>query len=156
MLAKLYAVNPWVAYGVPTLAILAAAELGRFVGVARRRHRGASMSAEITTLQASMLALLALMIGFTFSMTLTLFETRKQAVLNEANAIRTIALRARMLPEPHASEVRKLLREDVQLRIDVLREPQDQVSFEAVTPAATTCKRNSGSRPWRSTLPTRN
>ena len=133
MLAKLYAVNPWVAYGVPMLAILAAAELGRFVGVARRRHHGASMSAEITTLQASMLALLALMIGFTFSMTLTLFETRKQAVLNEANAIRTIALRARMLPEPHASEVRKLLREYVQLRIGVCREPQDQVSFEAVT-----------------------
>ena len=133
MLAKLYAVNPWVAYGVPMLAILAAAELGRFVGVARRRHRGASMSAEITTLQASMLALLALMIGFTFSMTLTLFEARKQAVLNEANAIRTIALRARMLPEPYASEVRKLLREYVQLRIDVLREPQDQVSFEAAT-----------------------
>jgi hypothetical protein len=70
MLANLYAVNPWVAYGVPTLAILAAAELGRFAGVARRRHRGASMSPEITTLQASMLALLALMIGFTFSMTL--------------------------------------------------------------------------------------
>ena len=133
MLAKLYAVNPWVAYGVPMLAILAAAELDRRVGAARRRHRGASMSAEITTLQASMLALLALMIGFTFAMTLTLFETRKQAVLNEANAIRTIALRARMLPEPHASEVRKLLREYVQLRIDVLREPQDQISFEAAT-----------------------
>ena len=132
MLAKLYAVNPWVAYGVPMLAILAAAELGRIVGVARRRRRGASMSAEITTLQASMLALLALMIGFTFSMTLTFFETRKQAVLNEANAIRTIALRARMLPE-HASEVRKLLREYVQLRIDALREPQGQVSFEAAT-----------------------
>jgi hypothetical protein len=29
--------------------------------------------------------------------------------------------------------VRKLLREYVQLRIDVLREPQDQVSFEAAT-----------------------
>jgi hypothetical protein len=130
MLAKLYAVNPWVAYGVPLLAILAAAELGRFAGVARR-HRGASMSAEITTLQASMLALLALMIGFTFSMTLTLFEARKQAVLNEASAIRTIALRARMLPEPYASEVRKLLRKYIQLRIDVLREPQDQVVFEA-------------------------
>jgi hypothetical protein len=38
-----------------------------------------------------------------------------------------------MLPEPHASEVRKLLREYVQLRIDVLREPQEQISFEAAT-----------------------
>ena len=59
MLAKLYPANPWVVYGVPMLAILGAAELGRRVGAARRRHRGASMSAEITTLQASMLALLA-------------------------------------------------------------------------------------------------
>jgi hypothetical protein len=133
MLAKLYAVNPWIAYGVPMLAILAAAELGRFVGVARRRHCGASMSAEITTLQASMLALLALLIGFTFSMALTLFEARRQAVLDEANAIRAIALRARLLPEPYASEVRKLLREYIQRRIDVLRDPQDQVSIEAAT-----------------------
>jgi hypothetical protein len=31
MLAKLYAVNPSIAYGVPMLAIRAAAELGRFV-----------------------------------------------------------------------------------------------------------------------------
>jgi hypothetical protein len=31
MLAKLYAVNPWIAYGVRMLAILAAAELGRFI-----------------------------------------------------------------------------------------------------------------------------
>jgi hypothetical protein len=132
MLAKLYAVNPWVAYGVSTLAILAAAELGRLVGVSRIRRAG-SMSAEITTLQASMLALLALMIGFTFSMTLTLFEARRQAVLNEANAIRTTALRACLLPKPHASEVRKLLREYVQLRIDLLREPQDEVLLETTT-----------------------
>jgi len=145
-------VNPWATYGVSTLAVLAAAELGRLVGVARHR-RGSSMSAEITTLQASMLALAALMIGFTFSMTLTLFEARKQAVLNEANAIRTTALRARLLPEPHASDVRKLLREYVQLRIDVLREPQDQVLRRRLA-GATSRRHNFGSRPWRSTPPT--
>ena len=77
-------------------------------------------------------------------------------MLNEANAIRTIALRARMLPEPYASEVRKLLREDVQLRIDVLREPQDQVRSKRRRAAATTCRHNFGSRPSRSTLPNRN
>lgn len=133
MLTKLYAVNPWVAYGITTLAVLAGAELGRLIGVTRRQNHGASISAEITTLQASMLALLALMIGFTFSMTLTLFEARKQAVLNEANAIHTTALRARMLPEPYGSVVRKLLRDYVQLRVDLLRKPQDEDLMEEAT-----------------------
>ena len=60
-----------------------------------------------------MLGLLALMIGFTFAMSLSRFETRRDAVLNEANAIGTTALRARLLPEPHRTEVLKLLREYV-------------------------------------------
>ena len=41
-----------------------------------------------------MLGLLALIIGFTFAMALSRFEARRAAVLNEANAIGTTALRA--------------------------------------------------------------
>jgi hypothetical protein len=41
--------------------------------------------------------------------------------LNEANAIGTTALRARLLPEPHRTEVLKLLREYVTIRLDVTR-----------------------------------
>ncbi|MFZ0207840.1 MAG: hypothetical protein WAL59_17350, partial [Roseiarcus sp.] len=36
-----------------------------------------------------------------FAMALSLFEARRDAVLNEANAIGTTALRARLLPAPH-------------------------------------------------------
>jgi hypothetical protein len=36
-----------------------------------------------------------------------------------------------MLPEPYASEVRKLLRDYLQLRIELLRKPQDEPLFEA-------------------------
>ncbi|MGC1825875.1 MAG: hypothetical protein WA723_09585, partial [Pseudolabrys sp.] len=68
-----------------------------------------------------MLGLLALMIAFTFSMALSRFEARRDAVLNEANAIGTTALRARLLPEPHRTETLKLLREYVQIRIDIVR-----------------------------------
>ena len=39
----------------------------------------------------------------------------------EANTIGTTALRARLLPEPHRAETVKLLREYVQIRLDVIR-----------------------------------
>jgi hypothetical protein len=68
-----------------------------------------------------MLGLLALMIGFTFAMSLARFEARRDAVLNEANAIGTTALRARLLPAPHSTECLKLLREYVQIRLDLTR-----------------------------------
>src|SRR5438045_5368514 len=50
-------------------------------------------------------------------MALTRFEARREAVLNEANAIGTTALRARLLPAPHREESLKLLREYAQIRI---------------------------------------
>jgi hypothetical protein len=68
--------------------------------------------------RAAILGFLALIVGFTFLMALTLFEARRDAVLNEANAIATTALRSRLLPEPHRTEALKLLREYAQIRID--------------------------------------
>ena len=38
------------------------------------------------------------------------FEARRDAILTEANAIGTTALRARLLPDPHPKEVLGLLR----------------------------------------------
>ena len=72
-----------------------------------------------STLESAVLGLLALMIGFTFAMSLSRFEARRDAILNEANAIGTTALRARLLPEPHRAEVLKLLREYVTIRLDI-------------------------------------
>jgi hypothetical protein len=42
-------------------------------------------------------------------------------VLNEANAIGTTALRARLLPEPQRAETLKLLREYVQIRLEIVK-----------------------------------
>jgi hypothetical protein len=97
--------------------IFAASEIGRRYGVFAR-VRGRDNDA---TLEAAVLGLLALMISFTFSMALTLFEARRDAVLNEANAIGTTALRARLLPAPHDARAVKLLRDYVQIRLDLYR-----------------------------------
>jgi hypothetical protein len=97
--------------------VLALSEIGWQLGT-RAVGRGSS---NLTTLESAMLGLLALMIAFTFSMALSRFEARRDAVLNEANAIGTTALRARLLPDPQRSEVLKLLREYVQIRLDIVQ-----------------------------------
>jgi len=88
-------------------SILAMSEIGWQLGTRTKGRAGSNFS----TLESAMLGLLALMLAFTFSMALTRFEARRDAVLTEANAIGTTALRARLLPEPQRSETLKLLRE---------------------------------------------
>jgi hypothetical protein len=97
--------------------VLTVSEIGWQLGV-RAEGRGSS---NLTTLESAMLGLLALMIAFTFSMALSRFEARRDAVMNEANSIGTTAFRARLLPEPHRIETLKLLREYVQIRLDIIR-----------------------------------
>ena len=79
---------------------LGPAKSSRLLGV-RATGRGGD---NVSTLEGAILGLLALMIGFTFAMALSRFEARRDAVLNEANAIGTTALRARLLPAPHGAE----------------------------------------------------
>lgn len=82
---------------VSSLALLLAGEIGHRFGLR------AAGEANVSTLEAAMLGLLALMIGFTFSMALTRFELRRETILNDANGIGTAALRASLLPAPHAA-----------------------------------------------------
>jgi hypothetical protein len=78
----------------------------------------------VSTLESAMLGLLALIIGFSFAMALSRFEARRDAVLNEANAIGTTALRARLLPDPYRTETLRLLRQYIQIRLDIVQRGQ--------------------------------
>ena len=98
-------------------SIMAMSEIGWQLGTRAKGRTGSNFS----TMESAMLGLLALMLAFTFSMALTRFEARRDAVLTEANAIGTTALRARLLPEPQRSETLKLLRENVQIRLEIVK-----------------------------------
>ena len=100
-------------------AILAAIEIGRWLGV----HVGDQNDDNVPTLEGAAIGLLALMVGFTFAMSLSRFEARRDAISAEANAIGTTALRARLLPEPHRKEVLELLRDYVKVRLDLTQHP---------------------------------
>lgn len=130
MLDRFFAVNPWLSYVLSIVVVLVAAEIGNIAGNRIRRRNPDAMSTEITTFQSAALGLLALIIGFTFAMTLSLYDARKKAVLDEANAIRTTALRAEVLPAPNGEQIHKLLRDYIQLRIAMIQARKSPALFE--------------------------
>ncbi len=105
-----------------------AGELGRRYGVRNSRFGTKDIGAP----EGAILGLLALMISFTFAMALARYDSRREAVLTEANAIGTTALRARLLPAPLDVEALKLLRAYVHLRIDSPLEPSPERLTTAV------------------------
>ena len=89
--------------------------IGRFVQ-ARTDTETKSLTGSI---QASILGLLALLLGFTFSMAMQRFDNRSQALIEEANAIGTAVLRVDLLPVQYQTETNQLLRQYIDLRIDI-------------------------------------
>jgi hypothetical protein len=90
----------------------AAAVLGGFLA---RRPRGSPSGATESEggqegfVISAVLGLLALLLGFTFSIAVDRFDARRLLVLEEANAIGTTYLRAQLLPEPHRTRMSDLL-----------------------------------------------
>ena len=110
------------------IVLLIASEVGHAFGWR------AAEEANVTTLEAAILGLLALMISFTFSMGLTRFDERRVAVLNESNAIGTAALRARLLPAPQSVESLKLFSQYVAIRLAITqRVPSPSEMSTAIT-----------------------
>lgn len=71
------------------------------------------------------------MIGFTFAMALARFDSRRDALLNEADAIGTTALRARLLPAPYNAQALNVLRDYVQIRLDITQRTPSPVELSA-------------------------
>ena len=83
----------------------------------RLRRRVAEARDDFDIILGATLTLLALIIGFTFSMALSRYDQRKDYEEAEANAIGTAYLRAELLPAEDAGRVRTLLRDYVEQRL---------------------------------------
>jgi len=89
--------------------VLAAIEGGYRLGRYRHSQSDREKEAPVGAMVGATLGLLAFMLAFTFGMAASRFDTRRQLVLDEANAIGTTYLRTAMLPEGR-DEIRALLR----------------------------------------------
>jgi hypothetical protein len=72
---------------------------------------------------SSVLNLLAFLLAFTFGLAQSHFDTRSEALHDEAIAIGTAFHRADLLPEPRRTQLRSLIRQYVDLRLEASRSP---------------------------------
>jgi hypothetical protein len=107
----------WAVYGLTVVFTLAAIELGHWLGKLWQRRNPDEKEGSMGALAGATLGLLAFLLAFTTGMAVSRFDTRRQLVVSEANAIGTTNLRAGYLDEPHRQEVRDLLREYVDVRL---------------------------------------
>ncbi len=114
----LYDLNSGLICVVLFFLILAATESGHRFGRSRRGRHDEGAKAQTTAIQAAMLGLLALLLGFTFTMALQRFDSRSEAVIDEANAIGTASLRIGLLPNEVQADARKLMRSYLDRRLE--------------------------------------
>ena len=116
---------------VATLSLaLLSFEGGFWVGRRSSQVSDPQQEKVVSRLVGGILGLLAFIVGFTFSVAASHFDARRQALHDEVNAIRTAYLRADLLQDPHRSEIRNLLREYVDVRLEGRRSEKIE---EAIT-----------------------
>lgn len=101
------------------LVVLLSVEIGYRVG-RLRAHHVEEKETPVGEMVAATLGLLAFILAFTFGLAANRFDTRRQLLLDEANALGTTYLRAAMLPE-RGEEIRALLRQYVDTRLEVIK-----------------------------------
>src|SRR5438477_2003363 len=90
----------WALFPLALLFAWVALEGGYRLGRWRHARSEDEKDAPVGAMVAAILGLLAFMLAFTFSLAALRFDARRETVLEEANAIGTTYLRAKLLPEP--------------------------------------------------------
>lgn len=97
--------------------LVLAVEAGYRLGRRSQTSLSEESKSHVNSMQGSLLGILALLLGFTFSLALQRFDSRSEAVVEEANAIGTTYLRAQLLPPTMEGEVQQLLSSYLDVRV---------------------------------------
>lgn len=98
------------------VAIMTAGVIGYLL--AKRWWKSDPDDAPFGVLQASAFGMVGLLLGFSFSLAVARFDQRRQVTVREANAIGTTVLRTDLLRPAVARQMRELLRQYVEARIE--------------------------------------
>jgi len=94
-------------------------------------------STALNTVKGAALALLGLLLGFSFALSSGRFEQRRQLMIKEANAIGTAYLRGDLMEEPLRSRYKELLKTYTDVRIEAFKAAakEDQKEWERIAKA---------------------
>jgi hypothetical protein len=108
----------WALFMATLVVALLSFEGGFWIGGRSDALSDSQQEKVVSRLVAGILGLLAFMVAFTFGVAASHFDARRQALHDEVNAIRTAYLRADLLQEPQRTEIRNLLRQYVDARLE--------------------------------------
>ena len=111
----------WGLFAATVAVVLFSYEVGFRAGRWRSRRPQHEQEMVVRAMVPPCFGLLTFILAFTFWIAASHFDAVRQAKLNEANPIRTAYLRADLFPEPNRTEIRNLLREYVDIRVEVIR-----------------------------------
>jgi hypothetical protein len=99
--------------------LLVALEFGFRAGRRAATNTDPQAGGQVGAIQGAILGLLGLLLAFSFAAAGGRFLERQDLIVTEANAIGTAYLRADLLDEPHASELRAALKRYTEHRIEL-------------------------------------
>lgn len=106
-------------------------EVGRRIGRWRAARDPDAPRAEVGAMDGAVFALLGLLIAFTFSGAASRWDTRRQLLVEEANAISTAYLRLDVLPPDAQPALREQFRQYVDARLAAYRSLPDVAAAKA-------------------------
>jgi len=128
LIAKVFT-SQWSVFFFVLFFLVASAEIGFKRGL-RFSHQSDEKSRNLLgSFQASVLGLLALLLGFSFSMAVDRYDQRRDLVVAEANSIGTAYLRAAFLPDTERMAIQNLLRQYVRKRLDLFDAGLDEAQI---------------------------
>jgi hypothetical protein len=110
------------------LAMFAAWAFGRWHG---RQLRIGAGEVPISKFEDACLALLGLLLGFTFSMAIAKHDQRRLMVIADSNAIGEFYTCASLLKEPIRTELQSVIRDYAKLRSELARRRVDEATIES-------------------------
>jgi hypothetical protein len=115
-LALIYAVAIFV---LPFVVTILTIMVGEKMGKRHVRRYGELDEGSVSTVVGAAMALLAFLLAFTFQIVSDRLNTRRELLLDDVTTIRTTSLRAGLLPEPYKTRSRTLLKEYIDLRVQL-------------------------------------
>ena len=112
-------------------AFMLAAEVGRRRGLAYLARDPAGLPKGTGAAEASVYAVIGLILAFSFSGADARFENRRHLIMSETNAISTAYMQLDLLPEPTRTEVRKDFLEYLDSRIATFQGVYDEGTVQA-------------------------
>jgi hypothetical protein len=112
------------------ILVLISTLLGSIVGKSKKKN--GEYLTESSNIYDSLFGLLALILAFTYSMSIDRYDTRRQIIIQESNTISTALLRADLYPENERLLFRKDFKKYIETRINYFKVGFDSKKREQI------------------------